>query len=239
MAELHDLSPTPGSRKNRKRVGRGPGSGRGKTSTRGEKGQKARSGGSIKPSFEGGQMPLVRRIPKRGFKSPNRVEYQVVNVRDLERLDGEVSPEVLAGAGMIRGTKKPVKVLGEGEIAKGLSVRAHAFSASARSKIEAAGGSVSLIGADGSAVETPANTAAGATAKTAAGAKKAGSSAKTAAGAKQAGSSGGAAAGAKKAGSSGRAAAAAAEPEPAEEAPPSEAEPADDASPSETESTEE
>ena len=222
MAELHDLSPTPGSRKNRKRVGRGPGSGRGKTSTRGEKGQKARSGGSIKPSFEGGQMPLVRRIPKRGFKSPNRVEYQVVNVRDLERLDGEVSPEVLAGAGMIRGTKKPVKVLGEGEIAKTLSVRAHAFSASARSKIEAAGGSVSLIGADGSAVETPAKTAAGAKAKTAAGAKKSGSSGR-----------------AKKAGSSGRAAAAAAEPEPAEDAPPSEAESADDASSSETESTEE
>jgi large subunit ribosomal protein L15 len=146
MAELHDLSPTPGSRKNRKRVGRGPGSGRGKTSTRGQKGQKARSGGSVRPSFEGGQMPLVRRIPKRGFKSLSHVEYQVVNVRDLERLDGEVSLEALAGAGLIRSTHRPVKVLGEGELAKALSVSAHAFSAGARSKIEAAGGSVNVIG---------------------------------------------------------------------------------------------
>ena len=145
MAELHDLSPTPGSTKGRKRVGRGPGSGRGKTSTRGEKGQKARSGGSIHPSFEGGQMPLIRRIPKRGFKSPNRVDYQVVNVRDLDRFDGEVSVEALKAAGLIRSLNKPVKILGVGEVEKALSVSAHAFSGSARTKIEGAGGSTTVI----------------------------------------------------------------------------------------------
>ncbi|HEX9726315.1 MAG TPA: 50S ribosomal protein L15, partial [Vicinamibacteria bacterium] len=102
MAELHDLSPTSGSTRNRKRRGRGPGSGTGKTAGRGEKGQKARSGGSVHPRFEGGQMPLIRRIPKRGFKSINRVEYQVVNVRDLGRVDGDVSPDTLKGAGLIR-----------------------------------------------------------------------------------------------------------------------------------------
>ena len=145
MAELHDLSPTSGSHRNRKRVGRGPGSGRGKTSTRGEKGQKARSGGSVHPRFEGGQMPLIRRIPKRGFKSLGRVEYQVVNVRDLDRFDGEVSPEALKGAGLIRSLRKPVKVLGVGEVTKALAVSAHAFSDSARTKLEGAGGSASVI----------------------------------------------------------------------------------------------
>lgn len=147
MAELHDLSPTPGSRRNRKRVGRGPGSGTGKTAGRGENGQKSRSGGNVHPRFEGGQMPLVRRIPKRGFKSFNRVEYQVVNVRDLDRVDGEVSLDSLRSAGLIRSLRKPVKVLGQGEVGKKLSVSAHAFSASAQAKIEAAGGSVTVIGA--------------------------------------------------------------------------------------------
>ena len=90
MAELHDLSPSSGSHRPHKRKGRGPGSGNGKTAGRGQKGQKSRSGGSVHPRFEGGQMPLIRRIPKRGFKSRNRVEYQVVNVRDLERVDGDV-----------------------------------------------------------------------------------------------------------------------------------------------------
>jgi large subunit ribosomal protein L15 len=146
MAELHDLTPGTGSHRGRKRVGRGPGSGRAKTSTRGEKGQKARSGGSVHPRFEGGQMPLIRRIPKRGFKSINRVEYQVVNVRDLERFEGEVSPEGLKGAGLIRSMSKPVKVLGVGDVSKKLSVSAHAFSGSARTKIEGAGGSVTVIG---------------------------------------------------------------------------------------------
>jgi len=146
MAELHDLSPTSGSTRNRKRKGRGPGSGTGKTAGRGEKGQKARSGGSVHPRFEGGQMPLIRRIPKRGFKSINRVEYQVVNVRDLGRVDGDVSPDTLKGAGLIRSLRKPVKVLGVGEVEKKVSVSAHAFSASARSKIEAAGGTATVIG---------------------------------------------------------------------------------------------
>ncbi len=147
MAELHDLSPTKGSRGNRKRVGRGQGSGWGKTAGRGENGQKSRSGGSVHPRFEGGQMALIRRIPKRGFKNWRRVEYQVVNVRDLERVDGDVSPETLKGAGLIGSVNRPVKVLGQGELGKALSVAAHAFSKSAQEKIEAAGGSVTRIGA--------------------------------------------------------------------------------------------
>ena len=146
MAELHDLTPTSGSRRNRKRVGRGPGSGRGKTATRGQKGQKSRSGASVHPRFEGGQMPLVRRIPKRGFTNFNRVEFQVVNVRDLENLEGDVSPEGLKAAGLIASLRKPVKVLGQGELTKALDVSAHAFSGSARDKIQAAGGSVSVVG---------------------------------------------------------------------------------------------
>ncbi len=150
MAELHDLSPTSGSHRNRKRVGRGQGSGTGKTAGRGENGQKSRSGGSIHPRFEGGQMPLIRRIPKRGFKSVNRVEYQVVNVRDLEQIDGDVSPETLRSAGLIRSLRKPIKVLGQGDLAKKLSVSAHKFSASAQAKIEAAGGSVTVIGSTSS-----------------------------------------------------------------------------------------
>lgn len=145
MAELHDLSPSSGSKSRRKRVGRGPGSGRGKTSTRGEKGQKSRSGGSVHPRFEGGQMPLIRRIPKRGFKSINRVEYQVVNVRDLGRVDGDVSPATLKEAGLVRSLSKPVKILGVGEVERAFSVSAHAFSRGAQTKIEGAGGSVTVI----------------------------------------------------------------------------------------------
>ena len=136
MAELHDLRPNTGSTKNKKRVGRGPGSGLGKTAGRGQDGQKSRSGGRIRRDFEGGQMPLTRRIPKRGFTNINRVEYQVVNVRDLDRCEGEVTPEAL----------KPVKILGQGEMEKKLSVSAHRFSKSAAAKIEAAGGSVEVIG---------------------------------------------------------------------------------------------
>lgn len=150
MAELHDLSPNSGSTKNRKRRGRGPGSGNGKTAGRGEKGQKARSGGSVHPRFEGGQMPLIRRIPKRGFKSINRVEYQVVNVRDLDRVDGDVSPESLKAAGLVRSLTKPVKILGVGEVSKKLAVSAHKFSASAQAKIEAAGGSTTVLGSSSS-----------------------------------------------------------------------------------------
>lgn len=148
MAELHDLSPTPGSHRDRKRLGRGPGSGTGKTAGRGEKGQKARSGGSVRPGFEGGQMPLHRRIPKRGFHNRNRVEYQVVNVGDLAGLDGAVTPATLREAGLIGSLRKPVKVLGNGELEKTLQVTAHAFSESARKKIEAAGGTATVPGPD-------------------------------------------------------------------------------------------
>ncbi len=147
MAELHDLSPPLGSRRRRKRVGRGQGSGLGKTAGRGQDGQKSRSGGRIRRDFEGGQMPLMRRIPKRGFKNINRVEYQVVNVRDLGRCDGDVGPDVLKAAGLIASLRKRVKILGEGDMEKSLSVSAHRFSKSAQEKIEAAGGSVTVIGA--------------------------------------------------------------------------------------------
>lgn len=147
MAELHELSPVPGSRKNRKRIGRGPGSGTGKTSGRGEKGQKARSGGGIPAGFEGGQMPLHRRIPKRGFTNFNRVEYQVVNVGSLETLEGPIDGAALRGAGLVRSLRKPIKILGDGELTSAVQVTAHAFSRSAREKIEAAGGSATVLGA--------------------------------------------------------------------------------------------
>jgi large subunit ribosomal protein L15 len=149
MADLHDLSPTPGSTKNPKRVGRGPGSGTGKTAGRGQKGQKARTGHSKNPArFEGGQMPLHRRLPKRGFHNPFRVEYQVVNVGQLAELEGEVTPETLKGRGLIGSLRRPVKVLGDGELNAAVTVRAHAFSATARQKIEAAGGSAHELGED-------------------------------------------------------------------------------------------
>lgn len=147
MGELHELRPNAGSTKNRKRIGRGPGSGTGKTSGRGHKGQKARSGASIPAGFEGGQMPLQRRIPKGGFTPLNRVEYQVVNVRTLSEMDAdEITPEVLRANGLIGSLKEPLKILGEGELSRAMKVSAHAFSASARKKIEAAGGSASVIG---------------------------------------------------------------------------------------------
>ena len=145
MAELYNLTPNSGASRNRKRVGRGTGSGLGKTSGRGQKGQKSRSGGRIRRDFEGGQMPLARRIPKRGFKNINRTEYQVVNVRDLERCDGDVNPNSLKRAGLIKSLRKPVKILAQGEVEKALSVTAHKFSAGAKTKIESAGGKVSLI----------------------------------------------------------------------------------------------
>lgn len=145
MAELHDLSPQSGSHRGRKRVGRGPGSGTGKTAGRGQKGQKARTGGKVSPRFEGGQMPLHRRIPKRGFTNVNRVEFQVVNVRDLEGFEGSVTLETLRGAGLIGSSRRPVKILGDGDLTKALAVEVHAVSAGARSKIEAVGGSVTLV----------------------------------------------------------------------------------------------
>ena len=146
--ELHDLHPAPGAKRTRKRVGRGPGSGNGKTAGKGHKGQKSRSGYSHRYGFEGGQMPLVRRIPKRGFTNIYRVEFQVVNLRDLERIfaDGdEVSVEALVAKGLVRGGKRLVKVLGDGEVSKKLTVQVHKFSASARAGIEKAGGTCEVV----------------------------------------------------------------------------------------------
>ena len=137
---LHELSPAKGSKHARKRVGRGPGSGTGKTAGKGEKGQKSRSGYSRRDGFEGGQMPLVRRVPKRGFTNIFKTEYAVVNLAQLADFDGDVTPETLASHGLVR-SGKPVKVLGDGEIGKALKVTANKFSKSARAKIEAAGGS--------------------------------------------------------------------------------------------------
>ncbi|HEY0555947.1 MAG TPA: 50S ribosomal protein L15 [Thermoanaerobaculia bacterium] len=137
--KLHELSPAKGSKHSKKRVGRGPGSGLGKTAGRGEKGQKSRTGYSGRPGFEGGQMPLVRRVPKRGFTNIWRREYAVVNLSQLAELEGDITPETLREAGLVRSGRK-VKVLGDGEIAKPLNVVADKFSKSAREKIEAAGG---------------------------------------------------------------------------------------------------
>jgi large subunit ribosomal protein L15 len=137
--KLHELSPAKGSKHARKRVGRGPGSGLGKTAGRGEKGQKSRTGYSRRPGFEGGQMPLVRRVPKRGFTNIWKTEYAVVNLSQLAEIEGDVTPEILAERGLVRSGKK-VKVLGDGEIGKAVRVVADKFSKSAREKIEAAGG---------------------------------------------------------------------------------------------------
>ncbi len=146
MIGLDNLGPPAGSRRNRKRVGRGPGSGKGKTSGRGEKGQNSRSGGGVPAWFEGGQMPLQRRIPKRGFTNRNRTEYQVVNVGDLGRVEGEATPESLRGAGLIRSLRRPVKLLAGGDAPAGARCRVHWASAAARRKIEEAGGSVEIMG---------------------------------------------------------------------------------------------
>ena len=146
--ELHDLKPAPGAKRGRKRVGRGPGSGSGKTAGKGHKGQKSRSGYSRRYGFEGGQMPLVRRLPKRGFTNIFRVEFQVINLRDLERVfaDGDaVSPEALLEKGLVRRGTQPIKVLGDGDLTKKLVVQAHKFSAAARTGIENAGGSCEVV----------------------------------------------------------------------------------------------
>lgn len=137
--KLHELSPAKGSRRAAKRVGRGPGSGTGKTAGRGHKGQKSRSGYSRRLGFEGGQMPLIRRVPKRGFTNIFRKEVAVVNLRDLGDFDGEITPEGLAAKGLVR-QGLPVKILGDGEVSAALTVKAHHFSRTARAKIEAAGG---------------------------------------------------------------------------------------------------
>jgi len=149
---LSNLKPAKGSTKKRKRIGRGQGSGYGGTSTKGHKGQRSRSGASIPSYFEGGQMPLSRRIPKYGFTNPNRVEYKAVNIARLASLAEEgkldpsvpITPDVLAGLGLVQ-KKDRVKVLGNGELSIKLKVEAHGFSASAKEKIEKAGGEVSII----------------------------------------------------------------------------------------------
>jgi large subunit ribosomal protein L15 len=143
---LDSMKPAPGSRQNRKRVGRGPGSGLGKTSGKGHKGARARAGYNDTPGFEGGQMPMQRRLPKRGFTNFTRVEYQVVNVGDLERFEAgsTVDAEALAAVGLAK-TRRPLKILGKGKLGRGLTVRANAFSATARQAIEAAGGKTEVI----------------------------------------------------------------------------------------------
>lgn len=144
---LHELSPVPGSRTKSYRKGRGAGSGNGKTAGKGHKGQNARSGGGVRPGFEGGQMPLQRRLPKRGFTNIFATEYATVNVSDLNRFeDGTaVDEKVLVEAGLLKKTLDGVKILGNGELTKKLSVSVKAFSESARKKIEAAGGKAEVI----------------------------------------------------------------------------------------------
>jgi large subunit ribosomal protein L15 len=145
--DLSNLKPAPGSTKTRKRLGRGPGSGLGKQSGKGHKGQKARSGGSIKPGFEGGQMPLQRRVPKRGFISRNKVVYNLVNLRDLDVFDSGtlVDLEQYGKAGLVVGIKDGIKVLADGDLTKPLTVYAHKFSKAAAAKIEAAGGKAEVF----------------------------------------------------------------------------------------------
>lgn len=145
--KLHELSPAPGSKKIRNRVGRGIGSGNGKTSGRGHKGQNARSGGGVRLGFEGGQNPLYRRLPKRGFNNRFRTEYAIVNLSDLNQFDAgtEVTPELLLQKGVIKNPKDGIKVLGNGELAVGLTVKANKFSQSAVEKIESAGGKTEVV----------------------------------------------------------------------------------------------
>jgi len=145
--KLHELKGAPGARHRRKRVGRGEASGWGRTAGRGNKGQMSRSGSGYRPTFEGGQMPLIRRLPKRGFNHPSKTVYLPVNVGALNRFEdgAEVTPEALRQAGLACGRADGVKVLGTGELKKKLTVKAHAFSAAARAKIEAAGGRCEVI----------------------------------------------------------------------------------------------
>ncbi len=145
--KLHELTPTPGARKRSKRVGRGHGSGLGKTSGRGQTGQLSRSGGGKAPGFEGGQTPIYIRLPKRGFTNRNRKEFAVVNLAQLNRFDEgvEVTVELLKAAGLVKDELNGVKILGQGKLEKALSVQAHAFSESAKAAIEQAGGKAEVI----------------------------------------------------------------------------------------------
>jgi large subunit ribosomal protein L15 len=145
--KLHELKPAEGSRSNRKRKGRGIGSGNGKTAGKGHKGQNARSGGGVRPGFEGGQNPLFRRLPKRGFTNINRKEYAIVNLDTLNRFEEgtEVTPALLIETGYVSSEKAGIKILGNGSLDKKLSVKAHKFSASAKEAIETAGGSTEVV----------------------------------------------------------------------------------------------
>jgi large subunit ribosomal protein L15 len=144
---LQDLKPAKGSRRGDKRVGRGIGSGHGKTSCKGHKGQKARSGGTKGPGFEGGQMPLQRRLPKRGFKNRFGIIYAVINLGDIAKLEDvdTITPETLLERGIVKNLKDGLKILGQGEIKRPLTIKADAFSASALTKISAAGGKAEVI----------------------------------------------------------------------------------------------
>lgn len=145
---LNDLSPAPGSKHSKKRVGRGTGTGQGKTAGKGHKGQKARAGGGVRPGFEGGQTPLHRRLPqRRGFRNINRIEYAVVNIADLERFEAgtEVTPELLISSGLVKDVKDGIKILGDGELGKALTIRANKFSKSAEEKVKSAGGTVEVL----------------------------------------------------------------------------------------------
>lgn len=145
--KLHELQPAEGSKKDKKRVGRGTGSGHGKTSTRGHKGQRARSGGGVRPGFEGGQMPYQQRLPKRGFTNIFKKQYSLVNVETLNRFeDGTViTPELLKETGTVKKLKDGLKILGGGELTKSLTVKGHCFTDSAKEKITAAGGKIEVI----------------------------------------------------------------------------------------------
>ncbi|PYZ95638.1 50S ribosomal protein L15 [Alteribacter lacisalsi] len=145
--KLHELKPSEGSRKVRNRVGRGIASGNGKTAGRGHKGQNARSGGGVRPGFEGGQMPIFRRLPKRGFTNPTRKEFAIVNLETLNRFEAgtEVTPELLIESGVVSSAKDGIKVLGNGKLENKLTVKAHKFSASAKEAIEAAGGTTEVV----------------------------------------------------------------------------------------------
>ncbi len=145
--KLHTLAPAVGAKKNPKRIGRGPGSGHGKTATKGLKGILARSGGGKRPGFEGGQMPLIRRLPKYGFRYPFRTEYVIVNLKSLGVLGAvdQITPQVLAEAGLVKKKTQLVKILGVGEIGRPVTIQAHKFSKSAVDKIQAAGGRAEVI----------------------------------------------------------------------------------------------
>ena len=144
--KLHDLQPAPGAKKRRMRKARGIAAGKGKTAGRGTKGQNSRAGGGVRPYFEGGQLPLVRRLPHRpGFQNRNRIEYVPVSLRRIAKLEGIVNPQALAENGIIKKETQAVVILGDGELDRAVTVQAHRFSASARSKIEAAGGVAEVL----------------------------------------------------------------------------------------------